>query len=178
MFNPTLTQIWARRTWAVIIIILYRLHGQWYSYLTQQFIQIITNLKQMKQRLSLGSTGQAIVLSNQEFSEFGFALGQKTALIPIDPTMDGTQVLTEAAKHKWEIYGQANLQGFASARVERPLTEDELASQIEVGRSIITDFTPSEKESRDVIQSAPSTQSRVGAPLSVDARPKATAENK
>lgn len=124
----------------------------------------------MKQRLSLGNSSQAIVVTNMEFSPEGFATGQKTALIPIDPDMDGEEILRNAAKHEWEIYGEANIQGFASARVKRAYTEDELATQTQHRRSILTNLGEgSDVQKKQVAEAgANATPSRVGQSIGRD----------
>lgn len=124
----------------------------------------------MKQRLSLGNSSQAIVVTNMEFSDKGFAIGQKTALIPIDPDMNGEEILAEAAKFEWEIFGEPNIQGFASAKVKREYSEEELASQTQHRRSILTTLAEvSEVQKKQVAEAGVNaTPSRVGSALNKD----------
>ncbi len=68
------------------------------------------------QRVALGRTGQAIIISDIVFDGDGFATGQKSVIVPIDPNFDPKEMLEKAKLKKWELYGEPNLAGFYSAR--------------------------------------------------------------
>jgi hypothetical protein len=121
----------------------------------------------MKQRVSLGNSSQAIVITNLEFDEHGFATGQKAGILPIDSAdHDPIEMLEHAAKFEWQLTGKANLQGFYGVKRGRELTPEEIATQTIANRSIMTKLTTTdEATSKDVIQRETNTPSRVGEPL-------------
>lgn len=69
------------------------------------------------QRVALGRTGQAIIISDITFDKDGFATGQKSAIVPIDPMFDPKEMLEKAKLKQWELYGEPNLAGFVSAKI-------------------------------------------------------------
>jgi hypothetical protein len=80
------------------------------------------------QRLSLGSSGQAIVITENVYNEFGLARETKTGILNIDKNK-AELALEYAAKHAWDIQRPINGQQFGAVKMLRPLTEEELASQ-------------------------------------------------
>lgn len=121
----------------------------------------------MKQRVSLGNNNQAIVVTNLEFDESGFAAGQKAGILPIDSEEhDPVEMLEAAAKFEWQLTGRANINGFYGVKKGRELTPAEVESQNITGRSITTKLeSVTEDTSRDVIQRATNTPSRVAEPV-------------
>lgn len=80
------------------------------------------------QRLSLGSSGQAIVITENEFNAHGLATETRTGILNIDKNK-AEEALDYAAKHAWDIQRPINGQQFGAVKMLRPLTEEELASQ-------------------------------------------------
>lgn len=100
----------------------------------------------MKQRISMGSSEQALVITNLGFDEDGFAIDQKAGIVAFNPEHDPGQVLAKAAAFEWELYGVRNLQGFYSVRKKRELTTEEKKSQTvsSTGRSVSTELKAEE----------------------------------
>lgn len=123
----------------------------------------------MKQRVSMGSGGQAIVITNLEFDDEGFGVNQKAGILPIDGAIDPADMLMKAAKYEWELNGTRSLQGFYSVRKKRLLTEEELEKQMvsAAGRSVtnevVDDEVATDAVSREVIQET-NTSSRINQP--------------
>lgn len=128
----------------------------------------------MKQRVSMGNGGQAIVVTNLHFDEEGFGIGQKAGILPIDAEADQTEMLEKAAGYEWELHGLKNIQGFYSVKKKRALTEEELSHQFvsPTGRSITNEVVEEETSSgdakRDVTQETNS-GSRINRPALVNA---------
>lgn len=124
----------------------------------------------MKQRVSMGNGGQAIVVTNLEFDEEGFAVNQKAGILPIDSEVDQAEMLEKAAGYEWELNGVKNIQGFYSVRKKRALTDDEKAKQIvsPTGRSILNEVIEEETASGAVRQDrtrSTNTGSRLNQPV-------------
>lgn len=94
----------------------------------------------------MGNTGQAIVITNTEFDQDGFAVAQKAGILPFDPVLDQATMLEKAAKYEWKLEGMRNIQGFYSVIKSRELTPDELNKQIisSTGRSIVNEVDSKE----------------------------------
>lgn len=107
----------------------------------------------MKQRVSMGNAGQAIIITNLTFDEDGFVLEQKAGILPFDPDKEPAEVLKKAATKEWELHGSKNIQGFYSVRKKRELTPEELAKQVisSTGRSVTNEVVESEVESLQLL---------------------------
>ncbi len=81
------------------------------------------------QRVSLGTTKQALVISDIVFDEDGFAAGQRSALVPIDPSKDPEEMLAKAKLKQWEIYGEKNRAGLYEARVIGTIAEGSIIKE-------------------------------------------------
>lgn len=92
-----------------------------------------------RQKVSMGSTEQALVITDLSFDNEGFVSNQKAGILPFDPDRDPTEMLDKAGKNEWELFGMKNIQGFHSVRKRRELTPEELRKQVitTTGRSII-----------------------------------------
>lgn len=126
----------------------------------------------MKQRVSMGSGGQAIVVTNLEFDNEGFGTSQKAGILPIDAEADQAEMLEKAAGYEWELHGQKNIQGFYSVKKKRALNEEELSRQVvsATGRSITNEVFEEEASTGDAkrdIRQETNTPSRANQPALV-----------
>lgn len=122
-------------------------------------------MEKLTQRVSLGSNGQAIVVSNSTFDADGFGDGQTAGLIQIQPGRDPIEMWRKAANFKWDLSGNRSIQGFVSNVVKgRELTEEERSRQILSGRSI-TNILDADATDDVVHSGETSPASRVAAPL-------------
>lgn len=113
----------------------------------------------MKQRVSMGNNGQALIITNLKFDKDGFVEDQKAAIVSIDPSINPVEMLTNAGRHVWELFGSRNFAGFYEAKRKRVLNDEELAKQ-EVatsGRSIINVVVDEEVESVQLMNLSSST---------------------
>jgi hypothetical protein len=93
-------------------------------------------MSKIAQRVSLGRTGQGIIVSHIGFDGDGFGT-TKQAIIPIDGTKDAEEMLKKAAAIKWKLTGTPNAQNnFVNAHKDGMLSPEVMATAVEEGRSI------------------------------------------
>ena len=87
------------------------------------------------QRVSLGRTEQAIIVSHIDFDADGLMIEQRQGIIPLDPTSDPAKMQDKIVRKEWEMFGVPNqLNGFMQLRQVSQLPDD--IDVIESGRSL------------------------------------------
>lgn len=111
------------------------------------------------QQISLGGGGQAIVIRENVFNEFGVATESVSGILNIQKEKAETALL-HVKDHAWKISPARNGQPFGDVKMLRPLTDEEKAlteetvsSRGNLGYSIQFDETfEGEEESDEVVQ--------------------------
>lgn len=87
-------------------------------------------MNKVVQRVALGSTKQALIVSDIEFDKDGFQVSQRSAVVSIDPENDPQEMLEKAKTKKWELYGEPSIRGnFVQARIIGDLNEADVVRQ-------------------------------------------------
>lgn len=110
------------------------------------------------QQISLGGGGQAIVIRENQFNEFGVATTSVSGILNIDKNK-AEMALEHVKDHAWAIAPARNGQPFGDVKMLRPLTDEEkeltqqtVSSRGNVGYSITFDETLEAEEATDEVR--------------------------
>ena len=112
------------------------------------------NSEMIRQRISAGTQGQALVIVQTTYDEDGLISNEKRGIVSIAPGADVTKVARKAATYKWNLTGTPNAQGLYPTVTKGELLTDEELSSLDIsasGRSFSCSFEQVE-ESEEVIQ--------------------------
>lgn len=82
-------------------------------------------MKDSSVKVRLSTSKEHLVFSITEFNAIGIGVSTKTAALPISPEFDPDDVLAAAQELNWEVYGEADKNGYYKVReitadVEQP----------------------------------------------------------
>lgn len=84
----------------------------------------------IKQRVALGQSKQAIVVSEITFGSHGFQESQRAGVLSIDPEKDPNEMLEAAKKLRFELVGEPNrVSGFYDVKIIGSLEDDSLVKE-------------------------------------------------
>lgn len=112
--------------------------------------------KSFVQRVSLGNSNQALIVSHITFDEDGFGTTTAQGLINIEPGKNGLEMLRKAAQSKWNLSGTPNRQSNFMPNVEKgeKLSDAVLATAKATANSISVEIPLEDEVGADVLQSA------------------------